>query len=373
MASKRSFGGLRQLPSRRDTKSRKFGRWQANYTGPDGIVHKAPHTFTAKIDAEGWLAAERRKIELGSWRPPTTEAARGVIVRDYGAQWLSQRDLKPRTRSLYADLLRLHIAPVLGDTEIGALTPAVVRAWHAELATGPTRKSHAYQLLHAIMRTAVIDELIDANPCRIEGAMHVKRSREPVVLDAAELAALAAAMPEQWRTSVLLMGWCGLRRGELFELRRGDVNLRAGTISISRAVAYRDGEFRVDTPKTTAGVRTVVVPPHIRTTLKAHMTANVARGNNSLLFAGVTGGHVGEWDYRKVFRPAAASIGKPELRVHDLRHAGAVLAAQSGATVAELMHRIGHTTPTMAMKYQHVAVNRDAEIAARMSRLATGE
>ena len=362
--TKRGFGRLRELPS---------GRWQAAYVDPKGVdVYKAPATFAAKIDAEGWLAAERRKMDLGTWRPPTAEAVRGTTVKVYAERWLAQRDLKPRTRALYSDLLRLHINPGLGDAELATVTPGQIRAWHAGLDTGPTRKTHAYQLIHAIFRTAVTDEVIDANPCRLENAMHTKRKREPVILDAKELSALAEAMGEQWGTSVLLMGWCGLRRGELFELRRGDVNLKTGTVAVSRAVTYRDGQWSVDTPKTAAGTRTVVIPPHILPVLKQHLARYVGKASDSLLFATEAGEHVGEWDYRKVFGPAKAKIGKPELRVHDLRHAGAVLAAQSGATVAELMHRIGHTTPAMAMTYQHVAANRDAEIARRMSELAGG-
>lgn len=361
--TKRGFGRLRELPS---------GRWQAAYLGPDSILYKAPATFAAKVDAEGWLSAERRKIDLETWRPPTAEAARGVTVKAYSEQWLAQRDIKPRTRSLYKDLLRLHINPGLGDAELAKVTPSQVRAWHAGLETGATRKTHAYQLLHAIFRTAVTDEVIDANPCRLEGAMHTKRKREPVVLDAKELTALADAMGPRWGMSALLMGWCGLRRGELFELRRRDVNLKSGTVSVTRAVTYRDGKFRVDTPKTSAGTRTVVVPPHIVPDLKRFMREHVGKGSDALLFATDAATHVGEWDYRKIFNPARDKIGKADLRVHDLRHAGAVLAAQSGATVAELMHRIGHTTPTMALHYQHVAAGRDAEIARRMSKLAAG-
>ncbi len=64
---------------------------------------------------------------------------------------------------------------------------------------------------------------------------------------------------------------------------------------------------------------------------------------------------------------ARIAAGRPDLRVHDLRHTGAVLAAQSGATLAELMARIGHSTPQAAMRYQHAAQGRDAVIAARMS------
>ena len=45
------------------------------------------------------------------------------------------------------------------------------------------------------------------------------------------------------------------------------------------------------------------------------------------------------------------------------------MAAQSGATIAELMGRLGHATPAMAIRYQHVAEGRDGEIARRMSEM----
>jgi integrase len=58
------------------------------------------------------------------------------------------------------------------------------------------------------------------------------------------------------------------------------------------------------------------------------------------------------------------------MRVHDLRHVGATLAAQAGATTKELMSRLGHTTPAMAMRYQIAAQERDVKIAEAMSALA---
>jgi integrase len=67
---------------------------------------------------------------------------------------------------------------------------------------------------------------------------------------------------------------------------------------------------------------------------------------------------------------AREAAGRPDLRVHDLRHTGAVLAAQTGATLAELMARIGHSTPQAALRYQHAARGRDAKIAAALSELA---
>lgn len=360
---RRGFGRIRQERS---------GRYSAAYIGPDGNLHRAPRTYAVESDAEGWLAIERRKIDLGTWG--AVERSDGVTLRAYAVRWIDQRQLRPRTRQHYESMLERLILPQLGDTKIVGLTPAKVRHWHAELGSQhPTRNAHAYALLHAICQTAVQDEVLDANPCRIRAAMQTKRRREVDILTPAELDRLAARMPAELRASVLLAGWCGLRWGETSELRRGDISADCAVLRIRRAVTYRAGKFTVGEPKTRAGSRDVVVPPHIRPILKAHLKAHVQPERDSLLFPGVDGGHLRADLYRAHWEKARKAIGKPNLRVHDLRHVGAVLAAQSGATTAELMHRLGHTTPQMALRYQHVAEGRDAEIAERLSKLAKGE
>ena len=73
-----------------------------------------------------------------------------------------------------------------------------------------------------------------------------------------------------------------------------------------------------------------------------------------------------------MFYRAREAAGRPDLRWHDLRHSGAVWAAQTGATLAELMNRLGHSTAGAALRYQHAAEERDAEIARRLSKMAEG-
>jgi hypothetical protein len=75
--TRRGFGRLRQLPP-------PGARWQAAYTRPDGKLHKAPRTYAAKVDAEGWLGAERRKIDLGTWG--AVERSDAITLRAYAAQ-----------------------------------------------------------------------------------------------------------------------------------------------------------------------------------------------------------------------------------------------------------------------------------------------
>ena len=357
---RRRFGRLRHLPS---------GRWQAAYVGPDLKLHKAPHTFASDIAAESWLSDERRKIDVGTWG--SVERSDGMTLRDYAKRWLEQRPLRPRTKLLYAGLLERLILPELGDAQIVSLTPATIREWHTGLGTQtPTRNAHAYALLHAVCATAVADEVLDANPCRIRSAMATKRKRTVEVITPAEVERLAAEMPENLRASVLMAAWLGLRWGETSELRRADVGADGAVLHVRRAVTYRDRIFTVGEPKTQAGVRDVAVPPHIRPIIEAHLKNHVARAGDSLLFPDGDGTHLRADLYRNYWEKARAAIGKPTLRVHDLRHVGAVLAAQSGATTAELMHRLGHTTPAMALRYQHVAENRDEAIAQALSKLA---
>ncbi len=75
--------------------------------------------------------------------------------------------------------------------------------------------------------------------------------------------------------------------------------------------------------------------------------------------------------FYKVYYPARKAADREDLRWHDLRHTGAVLAVQTGVTFAELMGRLGHSTPGAAMRYQHAAADRDAEIARRLSALVS--
>ena len=374
MPSRRSFGRLRRGRSK---------RWQAAYIGPDNALHYAPTTFVAKIDAEAWLAEERRLISGGAWTPP---AHRGILTVNvtlaaYATPWLADRTLKPRTRDHYQRLLDRLILPTLGDNPLKALTPVVIRAWHAELgAKTPTLRAHAYGLLRTILATAVHDGLIASNPCHIRGAGNSKRVHKIKPLTLAELEALVAAMPERLRLLVLLAAWCGLRFGELTELRRSDIDMKNGRIKIRRAVVHVDGEAIVGTPKSDAGIRDVAIPPHLLPILKAHIAEHAEFGRDGLLFPAAGGGHLAPSSlYGRApsrtrtgwgFYNARKAAGRPDLRFNDLRHTGAVLAAATGATLAELMARLGHSTQGAALRYQHAAADRDLEIARRLSDMA---
>jgi integrase len=362
----RGFGAIKKLPS---------GRYHASYVGPDQTRHNGPTTFTAKVDAEAWLAQEQRLIATGEWEPPTDrkalQAARNVTFGGYAETFLAERTLKPRTRQHYRSLVRNQLDPTFGTTPLRAITPHTIRGWHTALGTQtPTLRAHAYGLLRTILGQAVHDGLIPANPCHIRGAGNAKRVHKIKPATIPELEQIVAAMPEKYRPMVLLAAWCGLRFGELTELRRSDVDLKDGVLHIRRAVTRVDGEFIVGTPKSDAGTRDVAIPPHLLPVVKEHLGDKITGGRNGLLFPALDGtSHLAPSTLYKSFYPAREKAGRPDLRFHDLRHTGAVLAASTGATLAELMARLGHSTAGAALRYQHAAEDRDKVIAAALSAL----
>lgn len=359
---KRNFGGIRKLPS---------GRYQANYTGPDTRLHTAPTTFDAREDAEAWLTDVRRTISRGEWTPKRSQTRQVLTLSAYSDLWLEGRTLKPRTRSHYRSLLDKHILPTFGDQAVAAIDADDIRDWWITMgASRPTLRAHAYGLLRTILAGAVQDRLTDLNPCHIRGAGNSKRVHKIKPATLAELEAIVTGMPERYRAMTLLAAWCALRFGELAELRRKDVDQTNGIIHVRRGVVRADGQTIIGTPKSDAGTRDVAVPPHLMPMLKDHIGKYAQPGKDGLLFPSASGDHLAPSSLYRVFYPAREAAGRPDLRWHDLRHSGAVLAAQTGATLAELMARLGHSTPGAALRYQHAAQGRDMEIAKALSALA---
>jgi integrase len=375
---RRSFGRLRQFRS---------GRWKASYTGPDQKLYEAPHTFKARDDAEAWLTDRRREIDRELWSAPVTAEQQKAAKRQrktaaeqfkpYAQRWLKTRTvrgrpLKPRTVEHYEKLLEGSIYPTFGAKPVRDITMQSVDRWYAKtLADQPTMRAHTYSLLRTILETArTRDRLIDTNPAMIRGAGTARRKIKPRPATVEQIATITSEMPAGYEAMVLLASWCAMRYGELVELRRCDVDLKEGVVRIRRAAVRVGGKWQEGDPKTEAGSRDVAIPPHLLPAIKQHLAQHVPRSRNALLFPAKGGGHLQPSTLYRWFYRARAVAGREDLRFHDLRHSGAVFAALTGASLAELMARLGHSTPAAAMRYQHQAEGRDKQIAAALSKLA---
>jgi len=360
---KRRFGRVRKLPS---------GRFQARYLGPDGIDRPAPRTFPTRTDADRWLTLKETEILKGEWVSPE-----GISTRlgPYVQEWISHRPgLRPRTVDLYRYLSVKYIAPTLKDHALIDITPGTVRAWRAHLTesgVSATMIAKAYRLLRAALNTATDDELIRRNPCRIKGA-GVEKPEERPVATIEQVFEIAGSMPPRFRVLVLLAVFTSLRYGELAALRRQDIDLSTGMLTVRATLVERStGELVFGPPKTGASKRNVTIPAALLPDLREHMAGFVEGGSEALIFTGVTGVAMRRSNFQKMTKrtKVVAEVGLEGFHFHDLRHTGNNYASATGANLRELMARMGHETTRAAVIYQHATAQHDRLIAEGLSGL----
>ena len=408
----RRFGSIRKLPSK---------RYQIRYPGPDGRMHTGPETYARKSDAERALVLVESQMASGNW----TDPERGKLkVTDYAGTWITERPgLRPRTVDLYRYLLGKHIAPYIGQTQMGKVSPALVREWRAKLLENGVSVSvaaKAYRLLRAVMTTAVEDDgILPKNPCRIKGAGEEHAGERPV-LTVAQVLALAdkvgmrpvgnirktaagyrlrfrrdgvmrtsperfatraraegalwkmalngsaeSAQDRRWRAFVLLATFTSLRWGEITALTRADIDLKARSVRVRVAYVQRSsGPLVLGPPKSRAGRRVVGIPAAIIPDLDQHLAVYVKSEPAALVFPGIKGGPIRRNNFRKLtgWPYIVEALGMPGLHFHDLRHTGNQFAANSGAGLRDLMARMGHDSARAAMIYQHEARGADKAI-----------
>jgi len=169
----------------------------------------------------------------------------------------------------------------------------------------------------------------------------------------------------RYRALVLLATFTSLRWGEATALRRCDLDLAAGIVRVRLAYAERStGELVVGPPKSRAGRRIVGIPSSIIPAVREHLILFVSPEAEALIFPGVKGGPLRRSNFNKMsaWPHAVRTIGAEGLHFHDLRHTGNHFAAASGASLKDLMARMGHDSEHAAIIYQHEAHGADLAI-----------
>ena len=339
--AKRVRGSIRRLPS---------GRWQVRYTGLDGLRYTLEQTHRTKSEAEAAYAIVAADMATGRWVDPSLA---GVTFGTYASRWVTERaGISGRTRELYSTLLRLHLAPFLGQVQLRHVSPSVVRRWHQgrlDAGVGGSTLAKSYRLLRSVMATAVDDEVILRNPCRIKGAGSEVASERPI-LTPVEVARLAEVIEPRYRLVVLLAVYGSLRWGELMGLQRNDLDLDVMTLAVRRSVSEVGGRLVVKSPTSRSGLRTIALPLGLRLDVEDHLDRFAEKGQEGRLFVGQRGNTLHRSNWTSVWTAArTAAELDPRVHLHDLRHTGNHFAAASGASTRELMHRMGHASMRAAL------------------------
>lgn len=306
----------------------------------DGQGQERSKAFSTRKDAQSFKLDVERKRQAGILyqAPPARfdEVARSWLERyERGAAGT----VRPKPRSIALVHENLAVLAPLNQLSLERVRRPLVEDLIVSIAErGPRRAEMALALLKRILRSAEErGQVVDPAVFRVRIARH--EEREPRFLTWQEAEELRAWLPEYVCRIVPVAILTMLRRGEILGLRDRDIDFETGSIA---AFSQQQAGERVKT-KTRAGRRTVDIGPAVLKLLREQQLAR-APNEAGLLFPTETGMPFDPSNFMsRLFKPAAAAAGFPELTFHDLRHTGASLMIAAGCHVKVIAEQMGHS------------------------------
>lgn len=354
-------------------------RWLARWVDLDG--NERSKAFARKAQAQAHIADIITGLTMGSYADPKRGAATFATVAE---PWFdSKRGLKPKTRAGYRSLLDVVVLPRWGQTPLRDITHADIQAWVHTLATDPTARQRkastspaetdaaglsaarvvqAYQVVDQALRYAVRARYISVNPAD-DVALPRKNTPEKTALTHDQVRVLADA-DGGLRTMVYVLGYGGLRYGEIAALRVGDVDTTRRRLKVSRSVTAVAGMGMVEGTTKTHQARSVPLPAFVLDLLAEQIKD---RSPAELVFTHHDGGWIPRDWFALRLEKACAAVGLTGVTPHILRHTAGSLALASGASVVTVQRLLGHKDATTTMNvYSHMLPDDFDNLAAAM-------
>jgi integrase len=325
------------------------GGYRVRWRTPDGKSRSK--TVKRRVDADRFLHGVEHSKDAKTYIDPSRSK---IKMRAWAKQWLeAQSHLKPSTRARYANIVEHHIVPKWGDTPLSHVTHADVQKWISAITLAPATLRYIHRVLSLIMELAVRDGRIPQNPAT---GVRLPRASKPekrflTVEELHRLADIAAQYPipevgAQYRALILVLGFCGLRWGEVAALRVKRVDLLRRRLTVAESVTEVSGYLVWGTPKSHAA-RQVPIPRSVADLL---LDAVAGKGSDDLVFTTWRGRPLRNLNFRRdVFDPAAEDAGMAGLTPHELRHTAASLAVSAGANVKAVQKMLGHASAAMTL------------------------
>jgi integrase len=306
-----------------------------------------PMTFhEARIRALEVLAAVGRGGDPGGERMAYREAPTMGHLADRFIREHAKPRRKPSTARAYEQLLQAYVLPRFGKRKVADITRADVAGLHAELHHVPYQANRSLAVLSKAFNLCEVWgwRPDGSNPCR-----HIQRYREEKrerFLSGEEMTRFAEAISEAERqqtecpaaiAAIRLLAVTGCRSAEIKKLRWSEVDferrcLRLGDSKTGRRTVY----LNTTALEVLAGIERVL-------------------GNPYVIVGAKPGAHLVGLS-RPWFR-IRERAGLSDVRLHDLRHSFASVAAASGLSLPMIGKLLGHTQPVTTQRYAHLAAD----------------
>ncbi len=314
--------------------------------------------------------------ELRKWlneREGLEGYANDEMVVDYLKRWLEvyKSTVRETTHELNRKLFERHIYSVIAKKKLSKVTPLDVQA----LVDSMVAKSIASQTIRNVMavfgvamKQAVEWGMIVKSPVR--GLKLPKlHKQEMSVFSAEELKTIFASDNKDVLLYRLLVE-VGCRPGEAFALQWKDVDFERRMVTISKTLVYVNGETKVHTTKTTAGVRSVPISSTLMFELKRALVKTKFKGDMDMVFTNSKGKPYDKWSTGNRFRYLLKKLELPQRRLYDLRHTCATLLLLAGEHPKVVSERLGHANISITLNtYSHVLPNMQERATSSLERM----
>lgn len=367
--------------------SRGYGKtpYTMRWYWPDGWSKRAAEREAAKQATQFELKCSQGEVLNRSQAKEkaaqeAAEAAKLKTVRQYADGVFmptKEATFSENARSSYRMFLDKHILPVLGDTLLTDVTPAMISKLLVDFQKAGYAHASAvkcYNILNGLFEMAFLDDSIPMNPL-----LKVKRpvprkgeqaQEETKALTAKELAYALSCVenePLKWRVYMNLAADSGARRGELCGLLWSDIDWKESTITIRRNLQYTAQAGIFETSPKNGKVRVVDIGPETLGLLRQLQTEQAGTCISKYVFTqDGTPAPMHPQSPTRYFKKFGTKYSIPNFHPHLLRHSSASIALTNGGDVVSTSERLGHSDTAVTLRmYAHAnqdSIRRNGQI-----------
>lgn len=348
------------------------------YLGVDRLTGKKARTTVTANTKKGVKIKAREAINAF--------AANGYCVKEkpiittyrelVALWWESYKNtIKPNSQQSMEGIVRLHILPVFGDYKLDKLTTPIIQQqvnkWADKANKGEKGAYANYSFLNNINRRilqyGVTMQVIKHNPARDVIIPRKQQNKENKVkffsnqelkqfldyLDSLDLSSYENFFDYVLYKTLLATG---CRIGEALALEWSDIDLKNGTISISKTLnRYQE----TNTPKSKAGLRDIEIDKATVLLLKQYKNRQQVQSwqlgrSEDIVFTPFTTKYAYACLLRKRLQKHFKAAGVPDISFHGFRHTHATIMLYAGIEAKDLQYRLGHSNISMTLNtYVH--------------------
>ncbi len=286
-------------------------------------------------------------------------------VSKYMDMWLeiNKPELASTTIKSYRMYIEYHFKPAFGNIKVSQVTDLIIRKYISEkLATlSPTTVRKHYFTLQKMYRDALKHKspFVGLKPPKCGQYMPTVPTEEQF----GQIHGIFTAVGIEEEVVVLLAGWCGMRRGEIFALKWDDIDDPNGYIRIDEAMALKEDDygFEIKAPKSDKGVRVVAAPDEL-----IRQLSELKRSRKSLQHEIFT---ITPDSFSSKYSKIMKKNNMQGIRFHDLRHYHASILYKNNVPDLYAAERLGHDIWVLKKIYQHLGLEDKKTIDAQVKNL----